>query len=120
MTPQRSLRQVNYSHVLLICGMVLSLMIVMFRPSGAEAVLPSSVEVYDSFEADGAPATVKVNDLPQIKNVDYNVIFHGQTKGTKVGLTGVPLAEFLKSGGVDTTNLQFVKIRLSPGNDSVV
>ncbi len=117
-----SLRQLNYSHVVLISGLVLSLLVVMFRPTGAEADLPAKVDVFDSAgaEQDGAPATVDLKGLPEINNVDYNVILRGQKKGTKVGLSGVPLIEFLKAGGVNTDNVQFVKIRYGTTNDGLI
>jgi len=122
MNRPRSLRHLNYSHALLISGLVLSLLVVMFRPSGAEADLPTSVDVFDSAgaEQDGAPATVPLKGLPEIGNVDYNVILRGQKKGTEVGLSGVPLIEFLKAGGVKTENVQFVKIRYGTTNDGLI
>lgn len=122
MNRQSSPRQLNYSHALLIAGLVLSLLVVMFRPSGAEADLPTSVDVFDSAgaEQDGAPASVPLKGLPEINNVDYNVILRGQKKGTKVGLSGVPLIEFLKAGGVETENVQFVKIRYGTTNDGLI
>lgn len=122
MNRQRSLRQLNYSHVVLISGLVLSLLVVMFRPAGAEADLPAKIDVFDSAggEQDGAPATVDLKGLPEINNVDYNVILRGKKTGTKVGLSGVPLIEFLKAGGVKTDNVQFVKIRYGTTNDGLI
>ena len=122
MNRQSSPRQLNYSHVLLISGLVLSLLVVMFRPSGAEADLPAKVDVFDSAggEQDGGSAPIDLKGLPEINNVDYNVILRGEKTGTKVGLSGVPLIEFLKAGGVKTENVQFVKIRYGTTNDGLI
>ncbi|MGK2878576.1 MAG: hypothetical protein ACSLFF_08385 [Solirubrobacterales bacterium] len=120
MTSQSSPKKLNPSHVVLIAGLVLSLFVVMFRPSGAEAVLPTSVDVFETADADEGAATVKVGDLPEIDNVDYNVVLHGKKKATTVGLSGVPLIEFLKAGGVKTDNVQFVKVRYGTTDDSVI
>ncbi|MBJ7458320.1 MAG: hypothetical protein JHD02_03950 [Thermoleophilaceae bacterium] len=120
MTSPSSPKKLNPSHVVLIAGLVLSLLVVMFRPAGAEAVLPTSVDVFETSETDSAPATVKVGDLPEINNVDYSVILHGKKKPTTVGLSGVPLIEFLKAGGVKTDDVQFVKVRYGTTDDSVI
>lgn len=119
MNRQSSLRNLNYSHALLVFGLVLTLFVVMFRPAGAEADLPTSVDVFDTpgAEQDGGSATVRLSDLPKINNVDYSVILTNQKKATKVGLSGVPLVEVLKAGGVNVEGVNFVKVRYGTDND---
>lgn len=121
MNRQISLRQLNYSHVVLIAGLVLSLLVVMFRPSGAEAVGPGTVDVFKTSDTDTSPFTVNLGpDLNSIKKVDYKVILKGQKKDSTVALTGIPLVEVLKAGGVNTEKVQFVKIRYGTTDDSRV
>ncbi|MGH2959769.1 MAG: hypothetical protein ACRDKE_09200, partial [Solirubrobacterales bacterium] len=113
MNRQSSPRQLNYSHALLIAGLLLSLFVVMFRPAGAEAVLPVGVDVFKTSDTEGSREKIDVNDLkPQtITDRPYNVRLNGKSSDTTVKLTGIPLLEFLKAGKVETEGVQFVKIR---------
>lgn len=111
-------RRFNYPHLVLIAGLVLSLLAVMFRPAGAVATLPSSVDVFPEWGAD-TPSSVRLDGMPTVTR-DYDVVLHGKKKPARVSLTGVRLSEFLEKVGTKTDGVNFVKIRFSPGNDGVV
>lgn len=112
MNRQSSPRQLNYSHALLIAGLLLSLLVVMFRPAGAEAVLPGGIDVFETSDTDKSPQTVNGRDMQdQEITADYNVILTGKSKGTTVKLTGVPLIKYLEKIGAKTDGVQFIKIR---------
>lgn len=105
-------RQINYSHALLIVGLVLSLFVVMFRPAGAIANLPKSVLVFDT--PDGKAGTLPLKDVGDRSNITYNVLLHGQKdkkKSEDVNLTGKSLIDILVKGGAKTENVQFVRVR---------
>jgi hypothetical protein len=123
MNRQSSPRQLNYSHALLVVGLVLSLLIVMFRPAGALADLPTSVYVYDSAggEQDGGAVTIKLADVPgKFDNVDYSVILKNEKKAETVGLSGVPLINVLKKGDVNVEGVNFVKVRYGTDDDGLI
>ncbi|MBJ7354718.1 MAG: hypothetical protein JHC98_07825 [Thermoleophilaceae bacterium] len=125
MNRQSSPRQLNYSNALLIVGLVLSLFVVMFRPAGADAVLPKSVSVYDTPDAEqgGSSGSLKLSDVPTRSNITYKILPQGQKdkkKAVEVGLTGKSLIEILAKGGVKTENVQFVRVRYGATADDGV
>lgn len=106
------------SSVFLSVGLLLTLLVVMFRPAGAEAVLPTSALVFDKYDATTG-ATVKFGDLPKI-TADYSVKLDGKKSASPIALTGVPLTEFLKATSADIGGVNFVKVRLGTNNDSSI
>lgn len=111
-----SLRRINYSHAVLIAGLVVALLAVMFRPSGAIADLPTRANVYVKYD-DSDYASVDLSSLSKVTR-DYDVIPTNKSKSVSSSLTGVPLVDFLKSVGTDLENVGFVKVRLNVGDDS--
>lgn len=118
MNVSSSTRKLNYPHVLLVVGIVLALAVVMFRPAGAVATLPGSVDVFSAWDEE-TPSSVRLDGIPQTTR-EYDVILKGRKKTTKVELTGIRLSEFLEKVGVKTDNVQFVKIRYGTDNDGVI
>lgn len=109
-SPDPVRRRTYASSKFLIVGLFLCLFVVMFRPGGAEAVLPANALVYGVYDADSG-AEVKYSDVPKI-TADYDVVLNGKKSPTKVSLTGVPLAEMLKAGGANLDNVTFATVRL--------
>lgn len=103
---------------LVTCAMV-ALLIALMNTSSARAKLPSNVDVFPNYRFDNAPASVKLADLPVIRD-EYNVLLRGKKKGTSITLTGVPLLDLLKFAEADTENVQFVKVRYGTTDDSVI
>jgi hypothetical protein len=114
MNRTRSLRTFNPSHAVLIAGLVLSLLAVMFRPAGAGASLPQSVDVFKEYDAK-TPGTAKLKDQ---KTVDqpYKVIYKNGKKPQSVTLTGIPLPQLFTEGALD--GVQFVTIQFGPKSNS--
>lgn len=112
-------RSYNPAHVFLVFGLIASLLVVMFRPGGADASLPSQALVYEKYDAN-SPATVNVNDIKPVENVKYQVIPRGQKNAVEATFTGKPLIEFLKKANVSLENVGFVRVRLGGNDDSVV
>lgn len=112
-------RRLNPSQALLAAGLLLSLLVIMFRPAGADAVLPKTADVFPTHDDSETPATVSFGDLPKV-TADYNVLLKGEKKPATVTLTGIPLVEFLKAGGVKTDNVGFVRIRFGTSDDSLL
>src|SRR6186997_1645024 len=99
---QAKARRTNPSNAILVFGLIFALFAVMFRPSGAEAVLPAEALVFEKYDSTTG-ATIKYDSLADKKiTADYDIKFNGQKTSTKSSLTGIPLVEFLKSTGVDT------------------
>lgn len=115
--PEPTRKRMYASNAFMIFGLVVTLLVVMFRPSGAEAVLPTSATVFDRYDATTG-AAVKFSDLPKITS-EYDVVFNGQKQPSKVALTGVPLIEFLRAAGADTGGVSFVRIRFGRTGDNV-
>ncbi|MGB0888707.1 MAG: hypothetical protein ACPGWS_00355, partial [Solirubrobacterales bacterium] len=63
--PEPTRKRMYASNAFMIFGLVVTLLVVMFRPSGAEAVLPTSATVFDRYDATTG-AAVKFSDLPKI------------------------------------------------------
>jgi hypothetical protein len=117
MHSERSLKNINFSHALLITGLFVTLFAVMFRPAGAEATGPSTVDVYKSFDED-VPSSVAKNEVDSFEG-EYNVILKGQTKSKPVTLKGVTLVDYLKSVGAKTEGVQFAIISFSDNRNSI-
>lgn len=98
---------------LVVGGMVLTVLALMFRPSAAQALLPSSIFVFPQDSTASDVATVNPDSLPQVTR-EYDVVMQGDDPADKktVSLTGVPLVELLKQQGtIDVNKVPFVKIR---------
>lgn len=119
MNRANSLRRINYPHALLIAGLLLSLFVVMFRPAGAEAVLPKYVDVFPKFDDQDTPASVKVKDQPTI-TAEYSIVLKKGQKPVKATLTGIPLEQFLRANDVPLDNVQFTKVRFVEGSNAVL
>lgn len=113
---QAKSRRINPSTAFLTFGLLLTLFAVMFRPGGAEAVLPTEALVFPKYDATTG-ATVKYSDLQKI-TADYDVILTGKKSASRIALTGIPLVDFLKANNVDTNGVGFVKIRIGTTDDS--
>jgi hypothetical protein len=114
-----SLRRINYPHMLLIAGVLLSLAVVMFRPAGAAAVLPKYVDVFPSFDDQDTPASVKIKDQPTV-TADYSIVLKKGGKPVKAQLTGIPLEQFLKAGDVKLDNVQFTRVRFIEASNALL
>lgn len=112
-------RSYNPAHVFLVAGLVASLLLVMFRPGGADASLPSQALVFEKYDAT-TPATVNVKDIKPVENVKYQVIPRGKTAPVEATFSGTPLIEYLKKANVALENVNFVRVRLGSNDDSVV
>ncbi|MBK5230701.1 MAG: hypothetical protein JJE27_05950, partial [Thermoleophilia bacterium] len=98
----------NLSHALVWLGVAVTALLVMFRPAGAQALLPSSALVYTDSKAT-EQFTVKFDGKPTITR-DYDVVLKGKKTPTKVTLTGVPLASILGDLGdkLDLSKVPYV------------
>lgn len=106
--------------VLILLGLALTVLFLMFRPSPAAALLPTSIWVYGDPDAQGQGAEVTFADLPTVTRT-YDVLLKGETEPRRIDFTGTPLAELLKfRGDVDVTKVPFVKIRFGDTDASAV
>ncbi len=110
------LSRVNTQHVILLVGVLVALLAVMFRPSGAVADLPSRAVVFGSWDGDSTK-TVELSKLTQISR-DYDVIPSGKGKPVTSKLTGVPLIDLLREAEVDLGGVGFARVRLNTDDDS--
>lgn len=96
---------------LVLAGLLLTVLMVMLRPSGAQAFLPASVLVYADKDENSQSFSVDIDPTRTVQR-DYDVVPKNKTTPTKLTLTGVPLAD-LFSGlpDVDVTKVPYVKIR---------
>ena len=117
-SPERARRRVYASSAFMVLGLFLCLLVVMFRPGGAVADLPPSVNVFPKFDSTTG-ATVKFSDAQKL-TADYDIVLNGEKQPSKISLTGVPLVELLKAGGVDVSGVGFAKVRLGAENDSSI
>lgn len=115
MNSSTSPRKINYSHAVIVTGLVLSLLVIMFRPAGAEATKPASVDVFDSW--DGDASSVRLDSVGETTR-KYDVIFNGKKTSKEVELTGVPLRALLEKVGVKVDETPFVKVRYGTTDDS--
>ncbi|MFT4050357.1 MAG: hypothetical protein QM648_11070 [Solirubrobacterales bacterium] len=113
---QHSLRRINLSHAILITGLVAGLLVIMFRPAGAVADLPTNAKVFTKY-SDTDPSTVSLSSLSKVTR-DYDVIPTNKSKSVSSSLTGVPLVEFLRKVDTDLDGVGFVKVRLNVTDDS--
>jgi hypothetical protein len=111
-----SLRRVNYPHAILGLGLALVLLVVMLRPSGAVADLPSRANVFVKYD-DEDYAVVDISKLTQVTR-DYDVVPSGKKNSVSSRLTGVPLVEFLRAVDSDLDGVSFVRVRLNTTDDS--
>jgi hypothetical protein len=118
MNLSRSKHRFNPTSALIVFGLFATLLVAMFRPSGATASLPVSAIVFKNAD-DNTGSTVKFSDLTPI-TANYDVIFKNHKGSNKVALKGIPLIDFLKAADVNTGDVQFVKVRIGQTNDSVV
>lgn len=102
--------------LIIAAGLLLTVLVLMFRPASAEALLPSSVWVFPQSQSTGDTKKVPLNSLPQVTR-EYDVLMKGDEEPTRLSFTGVPLVEFLKSrGDVDPAKVPFLKIRFDDEN----
>lgn len=111
-----SLNRLKLSHAILVVGLVVALLAVMFRPSGAIADLPTRANVFVNWNDDSS-ASVDISDLSKVTR-DYDVIPTNKSKPVSSSFTGVPLVEFLKAVGADLDGVGFVRVRLNTTDDS--
>lgn len=112
-------RKINYSHALLVTGLVLSLLVIMFRPAGADATLPTKIDVFDAWDSD-TPSSVPLDGVGKATR-DFDVILKGKTTPTKVSLTGWPIDKVLENGAANLDGVQFVKVRYAgSGSDGAI
>src|SRR5690242_16485793 len=101
-------RKINYSHAVLIAGLMLSLAAIMFRPAGADAGLPAKVNVFSSWdEEDGS--SVPVDSVGELTR-EYDVRLKSGKK-IKATMTGIRISELLAKVDAKLDNVQFVKVR---------
>lgn len=112
-------RLTNPSQAVLVVGLLLTLLVIMFRPAGADAVLPKTADVFLDWQAKGEAKAVTVSSLAT-QTSEYQVILKGKKNPTAASLTGVPLVTFLEAAGVDTTGLNFVRIRFGSDDDRML
>lgn len=117
-SPDAARRRVYASSTFMVVGLFLSLLVVMFRPGGAEAVLPTTALVFDKYDADSG-ASVKYADVPKL-TADYDIVLKGKKSPNKISLTGVPLVEMLKAGGANVENVGFATVRLGTADNRSV
>lgn len=112
--------RINLQTALIVVGLILTMLVAMFRPSGAEAVLPKSALVYTS-DSGSSSSTIKYSDLKDKEITgDYSVIYTGKGKARKVKFTGIPMSALLTAAKADTSGVNFVKVRLGRDDDSVI
>lgn len=112
-----SLKRISPSHAILVVGIVVAILAVMFRPSGAVADLPMRANVYVKYN-DTDYATV---DLSKVSTVtqDYSIVPTGKSKPVISSFSGKPLVKFLQEVGTeDIGNIKFVRVRLNSTDDS--
>lgn len=114
-SPEPTRRRSYASSKFMLAGLFLCLLVVMFRPGGAEAVLPANALVFDKYDATSG-ATVEYGDVPKI-TADYDIVLNGKKAPTKISLTGVPLVEMLKKGGANVENVTFATVRLGTSDN---
>lgn len=119
MNASSSTRKFNYPHAVLVAGLVLSLLAVMFRPAGADAGTPRTVDVFSAWDED-VPSSVEIDSTLPTVTRKYDVILKGKTKSTEVELTGIKLSELLAKVDAKTDNVQFVKIRYGTKDDGII
>lgn len=109
-------RGLNLPHLILALGLLTVLLLVMFRPTGAVADLPTRANVYEAWNSEQS-VEVKVEKLSKVTR-DYDVIPTNKKNSVSSKFTGVPLVDFLREISAELDGVAFVRVRLNTTNDS--
>ncbi|MBI4898096.1 MAG: hypothetical protein HY827_06990 [Actinobacteria bacterium] len=99
------------SNTLVVVGLVLTVLLVMFRPTAVIAELPAEALVYVDNE-ESQSYNVKLEQTPIQR--DYDIVLDGKKTPDKISLTGIPLIDLLGAVGsdkLDPSTVPYLKVR---------
>ncbi len=100
------------SNTLVVAGLILTVLLVMFRPTAVIAELPAEALVYvDSDESQSY--NVKLVQTPIQR--DYDIVLKGKKTPEKISLTGIAVVDLLSAVGsdkLDPSKVPYLKVRL--------